>query len=255
MKKPYLDRLAWLARWKLPPQEAESVVADYGEMVGTPPRPEAELIRDLGTPQRAVQLLTEPKSYRNWLAVFFLLSLCAAMLCSEFLMYRIFLYCDIEPINSVLAAAGAIGALLWFGRYGQKAQRMSCGFYVALAVLTLWCAGVIAFSWLWMHGADGFVRATKGLGTAIGPIMAGIYRLSAVAAVLAGILSLVKARVADRRWAAVYILALAAGLLSTEPRIVMSTFSDPAYLVTAAFWRRYIAVFFVSLVGAGAALC
>lgn len=255
MKKTYLDRLACLARWKLPPQEAESVIADYEDMVGTPPRPEAELVRDLGTPQRAVQLLTEPKKYCEWLAVFFLLSLCAVTLCNEFSMYRIFAFCDIEPVNSILAAAGAIGALLWFRRYGQKAQRMPRGLCVALAVLMLWCAGMIAFSWLWMHGVDGFVRATKGLETAIGPIMAGIYRLSAVAAALAGIWALMKARVADRRWAAVYILALAAGLVSTEPRIVMSTFSDPAYLATAAFWRRYIAVFLVSLVGAGGALC
>lgn len=255
MKKTYLNRLAFWARWKLPPQEAESVIADYREMVGTPPRPEEELLRDLGAPQRAVQLLTEPKAYRKWLAVFFLLSLCAVLLCSEFTMYGIFFLYDAEPVSPVLAAAGAVGALLWFRRNGQRMRQMPRGLCAALTALTLWCAGVIAFSWLWMHDVEGFVRATKSLAESVGPLMANIYRLSAAAAALAGIRSLVKARTQDRRWAAVYILALAAALLSMEPRILFFTLSDPASVAVAAFWRRHIAVFLVSLVGAGAALC
>ena len=46
MKKDYMTRLERAARWRLPPQEAEDVIADYREMVGDPPRPEEELLRD-----------------------------------------------------------------------------------------------------------------------------------------------------------------------------------------------------------------
>ena len=64
MKKDYMARLEWAARWRLPPQEANDVIADYRDIVGDPPRPEDELLRDLGSPRAAIRPLTPQKQYR-----------------------------------------------------------------------------------------------------------------------------------------------------------------------------------------------
>ena len=47
MKKDYMTRLERAVRWRLPPQEAEDVIADYREIVGNPPRSEEELLKSM----------------------------------------------------------------------------------------------------------------------------------------------------------------------------------------------------------------
>ena len=64
MKKDYMTRLERAARWRLPPREAEDVIADYREMVGDPPRPEEELLQELGKPRDAIRPLTPKWPYR-----------------------------------------------------------------------------------------------------------------------------------------------------------------------------------------------
>ena len=77
MKKDYMTRLERAVRWRLPPQEAEDVIADYREIVGNPPRSEEELHREVGDPEQAVKLLTSPlNAYRVWLLVFGLMAAC-----------------------------------------------------------------------------------------------------------------------------------------------------------------------------------
>ena len=43
-----MARLEQAARWRLPPEEAEDVIADYRDIVGSPPRSEEELRREVG---------------------------------------------------------------------------------------------------------------------------------------------------------------------------------------------------------------
>ena len=77
MKKDYMARLEQAARWRLPPEEAEDVIADYRDIVGSPPRSEEELHREVGDPEQVVRLLVQPpKAYYAWLAVFAALAAC-----------------------------------------------------------------------------------------------------------------------------------------------------------------------------------
>lgn len=254
MKKTYMDRLACWARWKLPRQEAESVIADYREIVGTPPRSEEELLRDVGAPRDAVERLANPEKYRLWLAAFFLFSLCALAPClsspSSLWWFRY-----LDAVCAVLSVAGSAAVVLWFRRFGKKEQRMPKALPIVLAVFFVWCGGILLFDWSWMHDPAGFVRMTEPLTPYIGGMVGGACRVSAIAAALACVWSLVKARTGDRRWAAVYILSLAVVLVAMETRMLTSTLSDFSAGWYVPFLRRYCAIFAVSLVGAGAALC
>ena len=65
MKKDYMTRLERWARWMLPRQEAEDVLADYRDIVADP-----ELAQDLGKPRAVIWALADRKSYYTWLGVF-----------------------------------------------------------------------------------------------------------------------------------------------------------------------------------------
>ena len=53
MKKDYLSRLSWAARWWLPRAEGDDVLSDYRELLSQRYRTDAELQRDLGKPSPA----------------------------------------------------------------------------------------------------------------------------------------------------------------------------------------------------------
>ena len=53
------------------------MIADYRDIVGSPPRSEEELHREVGDPEQVVRLLVQPpKAYYAWLAVFAALAAC-----------------------------------------------------------------------------------------------------------------------------------------------------------------------------------
>ena len=256
MKKSYMDRLARWALWRLPRQEAESVIADYQDIVNHSSGSEEELIRRFGKPQDAVGLLTDSRKYTVWLGIFLLLSLCALVPC---LSSTSIMWIDyIDWISYALSIPGTLGVLLWFRRYGKKGQQMPKALPIVLAVLIVWCGGVVLFNWLWMPDPLRYVHATEWLEPYIGnfsTIITAVFRFGRVAAALAGVWGLVKARTGDRRWIAVYIMALAAVLLMIGTWLLMKTLSD--------FWNgwywpflwQYIIIFVVGLLGTGVALC
>ena len=49
-KKMYLSRFSRLARWRLPADEAEDVIADYTELVAAQPEDGEALLKHLGSP-------------------------------------------------------------------------------------------------------------------------------------------------------------------------------------------------------------
>ena len=171
MKKSYMERLERWARWMLAAPEAESVIADYWDIVGTPPRPEAELLRDLGRPRDAVRHLVQPKAYRMWLAVFALLAACILIpgATAHVGLWVIWDWCFYDPAliidgtiigfwGPVMTVTGLIAALLWFRLRGHKAGRMPKGVPLMLALLAAWSVAVLWFDWLWMHDTESFVR-------------------------------------------------------------------------------------------------
>ncbi len=279
MKKDYMARLEWAARWRLPPQEANDVIADYRDIVGDPPRPEDELLRDLGSPRAAIRPLTPQKQYRVWLAAFALMAACPllpglgplpgmSMLWESCLRTRIFNF----YIGDVLPFVGMACALVWFRRTGQKQGRLPRAIPALLAVAAACAAAVLAVDWVWMRDPAGFSSL---LGEApvrvLGIFPLGWTRPTTVlllndtlgwvgcfAMALLALLGLVKARTGDRRWAAVYILALTAVLVSAETLAFLNNMEIGGN-ITPDWWMPYLRLWAIhagiGLVGAGVALC
>lgn len=274
MKKTYMERLECWARWMLAAPEAESVVADYRDIVGTPPRPEEELLRDLGRPKEAIRPLAEPKAYRIWLAVFTVLAVCILVpgATAHWGLWYIWDWCFYDLIMTIgglsigfrgfaMAVVGLLAAVLWFRRHGQKAGRMPKGVPLMLALLTVWSAAVFGFDWLWMHDPESFVQWIEGT---VGneAVLAGFWQVihlflqfGGTAVALIGVWGLVKARTHDRRWAAVYVLALAAMLLTMESLLMLMIIATSQGGWHVPYLWYYSAIFAAGAAGAGVLLC
>ena len=159
MKKDYMTRLERAARWRLPRLEAEDIISDYRDIVGTPPRPDEELRRDVGDPEQVVKLLvSSPRAYHIWLAVFIALSACILIPGVSPLpgMWRLWTHCfylcyfDIH-LGAVLAFLGMAGALVWFRWKGYKKAKLPRAIPVLLALLLVWTGAVLLIDWLWLR--------------------------------------------------------------------------------------------------------
>ena len=276
MKKTWPDRFARWAGWYLPPAEAGEVTADYRELLAGDARTEEELERDLGRPRAAARMLVRPGPYRLWLGVFVLLAVCLALP-------------GLSPLPGVhpvfwnnlfgwyylsrpMALAGAVVALVWFRRKGHRGEKPPRALPVFLAVLLAWCALVLGFNWLWMHDPTGIWDIWGEVRRLIrmGPVPETISLLVAVAdsslewigglgMVLVGLYALWKARTEDRRWAAVYILAMSVMLVCLSTLALLTSMDVVSGPVTWAtflpFFRTDAVIAVLGLAGTGAALC
>lgn len=280
LKKDYLSRLTRAARWRLEAKEAEEVVADYREMVGDPPRPEEELMRELGKPFDAVKPLTERKPYWVWLAVFGFLVLCLSVpgLSAPWGTWKVpFYWLFGEPHCRArgLALLGALGALVWFRWTGRKEAQLPKAVPVLLAVLLGWLVLVLAVNWAWMHDFIAFgdlwgdmliyrvgdiILDPPGTASRSFHVLVGSLTWAGGPGVtVIGIFALVKARTGDRRWCAVYVLAMTAMMVSLEALALltnMDTGGEPTWEnIFSSYFCTYAALAAVGLVGTGAALC
>ena len=276
MKIDYMTRLTRAALWRLPRQEAEDIIADYQDMVGTPPRPDAELVRDLGSPVQAVKLLTQPRPYRLWLAVFALLSACvllpAAALLTGTSVFRFLWQYGLSSnrLWQVSLPVGLIVSLVWFRRCGAKGPRLP---RAILPVLLLLLAGMAAVWWLlWQFAIfpNGAITSDPQLqmiffglpSVRIGPvgyILHGALAWASAAAGVVGIVGLVKARTGDRRWLAAYILSLALVAMNVSVLTFLTSMSLDYFTFLDDWWvrflPRYLAITAAGLIGTGVALC
>ncbi len=260
MSQDYFTRLSRSAKWYLPPAEAAEVLEDYREIVEG--RSREELRRDLGTPRAAVKQLAQPKAYRRWLAVFLGLSACVLLPAAGVVrgelswLFGLFLNDIMQTPRyaELMFPLGTVLALVWFRRNGRKEQTLPKWVAPLLILLLLGIAWVSFLAWtlfaerwdllnalfpeerVWLH------RLTLGL--------------NALAAGTVGMIGLVKARLADRRWRAVYVLGLTGA--------VACLFMWKMY--TGMFWEfrpgwqtsyviRYTVIILVGLLGTGGALC
>ncbi len=279
MKKPYLTRLERWARWMLPRPEADDVMADYREIVGDPPRPEDELLRDLGKPRHVIRPLIQKKPYYTWLAVFAVMAVCVLALGVSptligYPLWRLLnssvIWNDsaLFTLGNVFPPLGMAAALVWFRWKGRKLGKLPKAVPVLLAVLAAWIVGVLAVDWLWLNDPAGFSAL---LGEA--PVTVLWFRLGwtrplslmlfgdaldwgGFALALLAVYALVKARTGDRRWAAVYILALTAVLLSWQTLTFLTDMSPvmagPGLLSRFRIWAVCSAV---GVIGTGVSLC
>ncbi len=274
MKKDYMTRLERAARWRLPRQEAEDVISDYRDIVGDPPRPEEELLRDLGKPRDVIRPLVQKKPYYTWLAVFAVMAACVLIPGhSGFGIYSWELYrlCfrqggfDLGPVFALL---GAVLALVWFQRRRDEPKSpIPKGIIIALAVLLAWIGLVFLFHWVILHDLDGFLAIWGMMEPLIGPRGRLVPRseyLSRWAMCLlphfvsyAALYWLVKARISDRRWTAAYILTLTAIVISMETLAQTQTMDAtvPFEVILRANLIKCFVFTAIGVAGTGAALC
>ena len=273
MKTNYMTRLERWARWMLPQSEAEDVIADYRDIAADP-----EMLRGLDKPRKVIRPLAQKKQYYIWLAAFAVMAACilAVGFSGTFIGYPFWMLlfdggrggpCYVPQA----AALGAITALVWFRLCGRKEGRLSRAIPVLLGVCLLCISGVLLFCWACSRDFEAFTNAWGTMTTWLGPnrdlpISRSFY-LSRMAmcygsAILAliGICGLVKARMGDRRWAAVYVLALTAITISllvvyrTGYMDVTDTNTTVEELSRQMLFR-YSGIAAIGLVGTGVSLC
>ena len=277
MKKDYMARLERAARWRLPPREVEDVIADYREMVGDPPRPEEELLRDLGKPRDAVRPLTRKWPYRIWLAVFAFLSLCILSFGISVYDWRLFLiyfgdyiYGTRDLLSRVVPALGAATALVWFRWQGRKGARLPRAIPILLAALLACCVGIMLYCRAFSRDFYGFLDAWGTMPALLGPspgepISVSFYlpqdfmRYGSLVLSLAAVFWLVKARTSDRRWAAVYIMTLTVMLAALNVVAWVHSMDPTPFLTLEELFRQMLfesaGITAVGMIGAGVALC
>ena len=272
MEKDYMTQLSRWARWMLPWQEADVVIADYHDITGIPPRSGEELLRDLGRPRNVVKALAQPKQYYLWLAMFGVMTVCILMqvnsnlispvllwlaLCDGlFKHWRDIFYCYI------LFAPGIIAALVWFRRQGRKTKSIPKAVPILLAVLLVYTGGVLLIYWSCYWNLDAVLGTWEGVPAWIRPEEGPFYLLqfamsySCSLFALTGVYSLVRARTGDRRWAAVYVLAMTALLISRAVLewSVIPVITNPEEKFRQLMLRCTIAAA-AGMAGTGAALC
>ena len=242
MKKDYMDRLERAARWRLPRQEAEDVIADYWDIVGQPPRPEEELRRDVGDPEQVVKLLmAPPRAYRIWLAVFAVMAACILIpvncpvplfLPDKFgliwvCLFSPYVYLFIPGFHMYLwlMIPGIVLSLAWFRpRKGEPKASLPRPLIVTLIVefalmaAVWWCFyqfslypdGIMFQPALITHWLD----AMNGWTTPHSAWAGEALQWGGIAVGIAGVVALVKARTQNRRWRAAYVMSFALMMLA-----------------------------------------
>ena len=282
MKKDYMTRLEHAARWRLPPQAAEDVIADYRDIVGNPPRSEDQLRRDVGEPEQVIKLLmTPPKAYRIWLAVFAVMAACILIPANSpvpllmpnrslFIWFNLFspyVYLFIPGFHMYLwfMIPGIVLSLVWFRpRKGELKTPLPRSLIVTLLVelalmgavwwgfyqLSLRPDGILSQPALIPH----WFYSWNGLPTLHGHWMAEALQWGGMAVGIVGVVGLVKARTTNRRWRAAYVMSFALMMLAF---CLLSLYSsmDPLDLAWAHIRQLCTTITIIGLLGTGVALC
>ena len=273
MKKDYLTRLEQWARWMLPKNEAEDVISDYRDIVNAQPRSDGELLRDLGKPRDVVRPLAQPKQYRTWLAVFAILAACVLLPGYSgfgFFSWTLFRWCFEQGhlhLGPIFALLGMVLALVWFRRSKDEPKSpIPKGIIITSALLLVWIGLIFLYHWALLYDMDGFIAMWGMMEPLIGPrrsVFRSVYLsqwamcfLPFIASFLA-LYWLVKARVHDRRWAAAYILALTAIVISMETVAHNSSMeiTTPLEVSLRANLLKCAIFTAIGLLGTGVALC
>lgn len=278
MKKDYMTRLERAAHWRLPPREAEDVIADYRDIVGTPPRPDDELLRDLGKPRDVMKPLVQKKSYYTWLAAFAVMAACILIPADSplpFGLYHVFdclFYPDGILIPGIpwcfhFIVVGLILSLIWFRpRKGEPKAPLPRPVIVTLLVelalmgmvwwyfyqLSLFPDGFFFQPALITHWFDAAIGRT----TLHGSWAAEALEWGGAAAGVAGVVALVKARIQNRRWRAAYFMGLSLMMLAYCVLGLHSSMDPTDFASTWAYTQQLCtAITVIGILGTGVALC
>ena len=262
--RDYLSRLSLAARWYLPPAEAAEVLEDYREIVAG--RSEEELRRDLGTSRAAMRQLAQPKAYRKWLAVFLILSACVLLPAVDPILEGLSLTVWLSGVSHMfwnrngtiarlsmpLFPLGTVLPLIWFQRNGGKGRTLS------KRTLPIFALALLGFVWVWFLF---WVILTERYDVVdfLFPDMIWTVRLITCLNLLiggaAGMAGLIKSRLEDRRWRAMYIWGLTGVVLNTYLwQIFTSMNLDGSHGWQGPYWIRLVFIALVGLLGTGLSL-
>lgn len=261
MKRSYLDRLERAARWYLPPREAEEVAGDYRELLAGDSRTQAELVRDLGEPDKAVYLLAQPGNYPRWAALFLAMAACLVLPAASLVnsdMERVFtVYLGLFPMPEILM--GLTMVLLFLGRRSLCLPGKTRSKGPALTAAAVLLAGMGVTGWIWHllclpseelleRFSTGFLQNVYLFPEILAAAMAGV-----------GLWALVRARVADRRWRGVYLAAVTVVLLAMRLLLLLHGMDVTGEMLRegwqAPYFRRWLALAAAGALGTGVSLC
>lgn len=275
MKKNYMIRLERWARWMLPRAEAEDVIADYQDIAA-----DEEMRQQLGKPRSVIRPLTQAKQYRTWLAVFAVMAACILIPAISPLpggLYPVW-FSLFSPDGFIIPGvpmflwfmiAGLALSLVWFRpQKGEPKAPLPHSILITLAVL-LAVMGLVWWTFrqitLYPEGAlaNPIFHLPMGFWWPLGDDYVGgnlilfLLEWSAIPFAVVGMVGLVKARLRDRRWRAVYFLSLSAMMLAFAVLALLTSMdvsSDPN-----TWWistrQCCIAITVLGLVGTGVSLC
>lgn len=247
----YLRRLALEARWRLPPDEAEEVIADYTELLEQDSRPENELCRDMGTPRQAVRLLEEKSDYRRWLSVFAGLTACLLLPC-----FWTFSQ-NHHPMPAViLMIVGVVWVRSWFSSEKQDLPERKSPLPRGLRLLLVLQGAVLVPALASCVSIGGFrLFGIRWISiSAVGEITVLMFQLAGVTASLTGLFGLVRARLSDWRWYALYTFGLAVVVFCVQFLALLHDM-DPSGLGSDWFIGSSAAVLLGGLLVSVGALC
>lgn len=251
MKKDYMTRLSKWARWMMPRQEAEDVISSYQNILGA--QSEEEGTRSLGKPRCVAKAAAQPRQYRIWLAVFSALAVCVLV---PIVMAYHEVYWDrmILPAFMLFLFLG-VGLSLWnFRQSSVQKETLPKGIILLSALLLIGMAGA------WFLSALVLTESWEMLNLLVPtPAAAQVLRLllflSILAMALITLCGLVKARLEDHRWRAVYILGLSGVLLGLSFSLLLRSLSldvEPGWQTPILL--KYVFITMLGLIGSGVAL-
>lgn len=252
-RQAYLRRFSRAVRWRLPKSEADDVLSDYDEIFcHRSDGDDAVTSQTLGEPVQAARLLSEPRTYHRWLAAFGLMSICLLLL--EFLLLRASFPRFPGPLLYMVFILGSAISLVWF-RPGHG-ERRSTPLPKGLLPMLLGLSGVILLAAIIMTGLITqvwlFIPPALYGHTARWTLLSG-----GTAAAAFGLFGLVKARLSDRRWRALYVMGLSTLVTCVlmQALLVTTAFSasSSAWLIPHVYGLG--AVGLTGLVCAGVSLC
>lgn len=259
LEKNYLEQFALAARWYLGAQESAEVIADYAEMLtwkeGAPQTP----VQRFGTPRQAARLLAEGRNYGQWLAAFAGMGVCAVLLLGR-LMDRISFkigplwQADETVVTGILLAAGILAAL-WYFRRAPRTEAAARKVPLALAaVLAVGGMMAVQMAQIWQ-----IIMLIQNAGQAheLEDVVVHFFatmHLAGAVLTAAAFAALAAARCGDRRWRAVYVLALTLLAMLAAMRVITGMLNDIDAFVDSLI-EDLLPLALIGLVGTGVALC
>lgn len=239
-RKEYIAKFSRAMRWRTSATEAEDIISDYEDMLNQS-APDEPVENRWGDPYETARLLSEPKAYHKWLALFGILSGC--LLLHTVWIATPWLFEVSNMTTFVCLLLGIFLSLFCFypNQKGDcpKALRRSL---IGVSVLPIFViVGTVAFFQLLT-----VVQISPVVGRAI---TRGVWWLGVIGTA-SGVWGLFQARTKDYRWRALYVLGLTSTIVCMKAFCMfMSVDAGEPSLLEAWFIREM--VLWCSYVGIG----